>query len=80
MDNNELQLESERIERERRALEQRLYQLVDELESPPFRSRSVRRFPFNLLERPVSRLLTGLRRWVDHSVAIALAKLERGKV
>jgi hypothetical protein len=77
MDKHALQLESERLERERRALVQRLYQLVDELESPPFRSRSVRRFPFNLLERAVSRFLTGLRRWVDHSVGIALAKLER---
>ena len=77
MDKDALQLEYERLEYKRRELVRRLYQLVDELEGPPFRYRPVSRFPFNMLDRAVSWLLTRLERWVDRSVAITLAKLKR---
>ena len=72
----DLEQYADRLERQRRKLVVRLYELLDELEDPKFQRSSASGFPFSLLERSVYWSLMRIERWVRQVVA-AVLKVQR---
>ena len=68
----DLEQEANRLERQRRELVVRLYELLDELEDPNSQRSSASGFPFSLLEQSIYWSLMRIERWVRHMVAAVL--------
>jgi hypothetical protein len=71
--------EAYEVERQRRQIRRRLFELIDELEGRPVRRHRGHGFPFDQLEGGINWLLTGLEVVVDYIVDRILKDLdERG--
>jgi hypothetical protein len=66
------------LERQRRALRQRLYTMLDELDGRPVKRRSYQPFPYGILEKTVEVVLKSLEQRIQ-SLLTAIERVVRKK-